>query len=449
MQKLSLKSVATALGCHTNSDGYITDVVTDSRLAHENCIFVAIIGEQFDGNLYAQSALSKGAKLAVVSRPIEGVSLDKLLIVDDTKTALVKIGGLYRDNFNLPIVGVTGSVGKTTTKEFIHTVLSSAFNTHKNIGNKNNEIGVPETLFALEADHQAAVIEMGMCLLGEIALLTSAVKPLAGVITVIGVSHMEALGSQENILKAKLELAEGLAEGSPLFLCGDDKFLNTYSNNNLKIYRYGLNNPENDIFADNIVTENDHTTFDIHSQWGDFSAYIPAVGNHNVQNALAAFGVGCVFGMNPATACEALKNYSPSGMRQKFVAHNGFTVVEDCYNCSPDSLKAATDTISKYPCLGRRILVVGDMLELGKSEIQLHKDCGEYITNSNIQCLYGVGELTAHLVDSCNIKDKKWFENKEELSAFLKDNLVENDVVWFKASRGMQLEEVINAIYRG
>lgn len=450
MQKLKLSKIARLLGADIKFEADICEVVTDSRKAKVGTLFVAICGEKLDGNKFAASALQNGAAAVVVSELCEGTDPEKAIVVANTKLALIKIGGMHRQLFNIPFVGVTGSVGKTTTKEFIHAVLSTRYKTHKNEGNQNNEIGVPNTLFGLNPDHEAAVIEMGMCGFGEIRDLTTEIKPAVGVITSIGVSHIEQLGSRENILKAKLELLEGMADGAPLFLCGDNEYLSKVKDPRLNVHLYGITNPVCDIRAVDITQVGGSTKFAINSPWGEYNAVIPVVGNHNVLDALAAFGVGCVMGIDPEEAALALSNYLPVGMRQNVVLHKGMVVVEDCYNCSPDSLRAATLALASYPCSGRRILVLSDMLELGERSAEMHAKCGAFIARQDIDLLLTCGELSENTVrgaDKSGMERCCHYESKDKLAQELIKAVRPNDVIWFKASRGMRLEEVIQKLY--
>lgn len=450
MLTLKLSDIAKTLGGALGFEQEITEIVTDSRKALPNTLFVAIRGDNMDGNLFAAAALDNGAAAVVVEQVMDKVDKSRAIVVPNTKEALIELGGLHRSNFDIPFVAVTGSVGKTTTKDFIYTVLSAKYNTHRNEGNQNNEIGVPNTLFALTAQHEAAVIEMGMCGFGEIRSLVRQVKPKIGVITSIGVSHIEQLGSRENILKAKLEICEGLPDGAPLFLCGDNDLLCTVRDERLKIYRYGIMNKKCDIRAFDIANEGDRTRFTITSPWGEYEAVIPTVGNHNVMDALAAFSVGCVMGIEPLAAARALTKYTPSGMRQKVVHFNGYTVVEDCYNCSPDSLRAAALTLSSYTTNGRSILVVSDMLELGEKSAEMHLECGRFIAKQQIDMLFACGELSKNIVKGAESEGMErcfCYDNKQMLADALIPSLRKNDVVWFKASRGMRLEEVIEKLY--
>lgn len=449
MLRIKLSEIAKLFDSNLKYETEIEQVVTDSRKACPGSLFVAIKGDNLDGNQFASSALQNGAEAVVVERICDGVDPNKAMIVSDGKLAMIKLGGLYRRNFDIPFVGITGSVGKTTTKEFTATVLAEKYNVHKTQGNQNNEIGVPNTLFALTKEHDIAVIEMGMSGPGEIRDLTVEVKPSAAIITSIGVSHIEHLGSRENILKAKLEITEGMPDGAPLVICGDNDLLSTVTDDRLKVYRFGITNPECEIKAVSIEQQGSSTKFVITSPWGEHTAVIPLVGNHNVLDALSAFAIGCLMGVEPSKAAAALSNYIAVGMRQNVVLHNGMTIVEDCYNCSPDSLKAAALALSSYPCKGRRIMVLSDMLELGPDGPDMHKQCGAFIARREIDLLLTCGELSRNTVegaDKAGMERCCHYDSKQQMAKALTEAVRPGDVVWFKASRGMALEEVIKTV---
>jgi UDP-N-acetylmuramoyl-tripeptide--D-alanyl-D-alanine ligase len=450
VQEIMLSEIAKELGATLSYDAAIREVVTDSRECGEGKLFVALVGDRADGNDYVASALEKGAAAAVATRIAPGVDPARVILVSDGRRAMIRIGALVRSRFSIPFVGVTGSVGKTTTKEFIHAVLSAKYHTHKNQGNQNDEVGLPNTLFALEPAHEAAVVEMGMCGLGQIHDLTMAVRPTVGVITSIGTSHLEFLGTRENILRAKLEIRDGMPDGAPLFLCGDNDLLASVCDDRLRVIFYGITNPECAIRATDIEEKDGETHFSILSPWGEYAAKIPTIGRHNVLDALAAFGVGCVMGVTPERAAQALFNYLPTGMRQKITSRGGVTVVEDCYNCSPDSLKAAILTLASYPTKGKHILVLSDMLELGEQSAALHRACGQFAAKQGIDLLLSFGPMSRHTVDGAaeaGLERAVWYETKQELADALRRAVRTGDVVWFKASRGQRLEEVIQTVY--
>ncbi|MCR4563056.1 MAG: UDP-N-acetylmuramoyl-tripeptide--D-alanyl-D-alanine ligase [Clostridiales bacterium] len=444
--KLKLREIADCLGTEIESDALITSVSTDTRKIEKGCLFICLKGERFDAHDFAAQAAEGGAAAIVSEKDIE--CSVPVLRVESTHKALLDIARMYRLKFDIPVVGLTGSVGKTTTKEMIFSVLSEKYNTLKTQGNLNNEIGLPTTLFSLDEKTEAAVIEMGMNHFGEISRLTNTCLPTMAVITNIGVSHIEFLGSRDGILKAKCEIFEGLKTGSYAALNGDDDKLITVKKDGYKILFYGINNPENDVLATDIVQNGESTSFTVHFDGKTQKVTIPTVGLHNVYDALAAFTVGVCHGIAPEKIAQGLSKYTPAGMRQRIKNVNGITVVEDCYNASPDSQKAAVDTLLALNGK-RKIAVLGDMLELGERSAELHADVGKYLSEKGIDMLLTYGELSKNTASAVtNGKTECFsFETKDELTEKLLAVLKEGDVVLFKASRGMKLEEVINNLY--
>lgn len=448
MEKLTIQEIAQAVGASTGCCGEITEISTDSRTIPQGCLFVALAGERFNGHDYVKDAIQRGASFAIVHERRDYGS-DNVLYVENTQDALMAIGRLYRSKFAIHCVGITGSVGKTTTKDFIADVVAAQFHTLKTQGNLNNEIGLPKTLFALDPSYEAAVIEMGMQGLGEILELAKVAQPQIGVITNIGVSHIERLGSRENILKAKLELADALPDGAPLILCGDNDLLKTVRIPRLNVQFYGIDNPACAFRAEKIHENLTETSFQLCYNSKKVDVTIPCIGRHNVLNALAACAVGTVLEIPLETCAQALKNYVPSGMRQKIVLFGGYTVVEDCYNASPDSMKAALNTLAGYPCSGRRIAVLGDMFELGEIAPQAHTDVGAFCAQKGIDQLYAYGELARFYSEGAKSAggNAQTFSDSDSLVKALRETLGAGDVVWFKASRGMRLEQVLQGIY--
>lgn len=450
MEKLSVKEIAAVLGTQSDSDAVIDSVVIDSREAGKGSLFVAIAGERFDGHDFVSKVLENGVQAAVCSKIPNGVSTEKLIIVEDTRTALLQIAAYYRSKFEIPVVGLTGSVGKTTTKEMIATVLSAKFNTVFTQGNLNNEIGLPRMCFRIDSSTQAAVLEMGMNHFGEISRLTQTARPTIGLINNIGVSHIENLGSREGILKAKMEILEGMKKNAPLVLNADDEMLfNASKSIENPVVFFGIDNPQADFKAEDIVQDNDSMRFTIKYNGGECEIKLPAIGRHNVLNAAAAFAVGMQLGISPKLAADALAEYTPSGMRQKIVTKSGKTVVEDCYNASPDSIKASLSAFSSMKISGKRIAVLGDMLELGDYSETAHRSCGGYVADNKIDILFAYGTEAAYYVDEAKKKgiETMLFRDKKELTDKLFEIVNEGDAVLFKASRGMKLEEVINELY--
>lgn len=449
MEPMELRGIARALGCPWEGGEIITTVTTDSRDVPPGSLFVALTGDRFDGHDYVGAALEKGAAAAVICRDCAGDAA-RLLRVEDTRDALIAIGGLYRSMFSLRCVGITGSVGKTTTKEMIAAVVASAYKTLKTEGNLNNEIGMPQTLFRLTPGIEAAVIEMGMQGLGEIAKLAAAAKPDIGVITNVGVSHMELLGSRENILRAKLELAQALPDGAPLILCGDNDLLSTVRMPRLDVRFYGIDAPGCGTWAEGIRDNGHEITFTLRTAGQAAPVRLPCTGRHNLENALAACCVGQALGIPPEICAGALERYAPAGMRQRIVPWNGMTVVEDCYNASPDSMRAALETLGAYPGATRRIAVLSDMLELGKISKQAHYDVGAFAAQNRVDLLLAYGEESCMYVEGALQKglEAHHFPNGEALLETLKERLCPGCVIWVKGSHGMHMETLLETLYQ-
>lgn len=446
---LTLGQIAKATGGKLKGfDSVVTSVSTDSREIPVGCLFIALEGDNFDGHEFCNKAAENGAAAVMCHKKVD--CKIPVITVKNTGTALLELSGYYRSTFEkLLVVGLTGSVGKTTTKEMTHAVLSQKYNTFKTEGNLNNEIGMPKTLLRLERETEAAVIEMGMSDFGEISRMTKQCKPDIGVITNIGVSHIEFLGSRDGILKAKLEILDGMKKGSPLILNGDNDKLITVKNPDYKIIFFGIENKNADVSARDITEENGKTSFTACFDGNEQRVEIPTVGIHNVYDALAAFTVGLEALVPPQKIADGLQNYVPSGMRQRIKNVNEITVIEDCYNASPDSQRAAINVLSKHEG-GKRVAVLGDMLELGSYSREAHLDVGKYTENKNIDILFTFGQEAEYIAEGAKgfVKEIKMFHNKKELTNNLKDVLKSGDAVLFKASRGLRLEDVINSLYK-
>lgn len=446
MEKLTLCEIARACNGECTADAEINAVCIDTRKITKGCLFICIKGERFDAHQFAQEALQKGAAAVMIDEDINPNGA--FVKVENTAKALLQLGGYYRSKFDIPVVALTGSVGKTTTKEFTHLVVNAKYNAIKTQGNLNNEIGLPQMLFQIDNSVEAAVIEMGMNHFGEISRLVTATKPTIGLITNIGVSHIENLGSREGILKAKLEITEGLKEGAPLILNGDDDMLSTVKSSKHKIYFYGIHN--GDFKADNIVEKDNNTSFTVNYFGNSQSIVIPTIGIHNVYNALAAFAVGYFLGVNQKDAADALASYIPAGMRQRVVRIGKITSIEDCYNASPDSMRAALKTLNDIKGK-KKIAVLGDMLELGDYAKTAHQAVGKIVAENNVDYLLAYGSNAKYYVSSAveaGCKNAFLFDDKEQLAEKLLEIAEPEDVVIFKGSRGMKLEDIMNTVYK-
>lgn len=448
MKKLMLSEIAKAVGGTVCGEAEINGVCIDSRAAEKGLLYVAIKGENFDGHIFTKSAFENGASAAMIHHDVDCDG--KFVRVEDTHQALMKLAHRLRCEFDIPVVGLTGSVGKTTTKEMTECVLSEKYKTIKTEGNLNNNIGLPRTLLRLDEDTQAAVIEMGMSNRGEISELSGITEPTLAIISNIGVSHMENLGSRENILKAKLEILDGLRKDGYVLLNGDDPYLAGAKIENHPVLYYGINEPSCDFRAVNIEQNDYETQFDVIYDGGKIQKItIPTIGIHNVYNALAAFGAGMKLGVTPEQAAQGLLKYTPSGMRQRVKEVKGIKFIEDCYNASPDSQRAALKMLSSFKA-DRRFAVLGDMLELGTISESAHEDTGVLAAKSKLDGLMTYGEksqLSAKKAIERGVPMVKSFMDKKELADALYGELKEGDVVLFKASRGMALEDVINDLY--
>lgn len=468
MRALKLSEIAAPLNGTYNKDAEFCGVCIDTRKITKNCLFVCIKGERFDAHQFAEEALEKGAAAVMVH---ENVDLSGAYIkVDDTSKALLALGGYYRSLFNIPVVALTGSVGKTTTKEFTSLVVSSKYKTIKTQGNLNNEIGLPQTLFQIDDDTEAAVVEMGMNHFGEIHRLVNATRPTLALITNIGVSHIENLGSREGILKAKLEILDGLSEGAPLIINGDNDMLSTVLHNDeicskYNVISFGIKNKFN-YNAENIKEENVSTFFDVvytvSKQIDETDGVkaefypcrqkitVPTVGIHNVYNALAAFAVGITLNIEPEKIATALSSYVPTGMRQRLNTVGGRICIEDCYNASPDSMRASLGTLGNMNA-NKKIAVLGDMLELGDYSKEAHLSVGKMAGENNIDCVLAFGNDAKYYVSAAKengVKDAVLFDDKTKLSDYLASFAQDGDAVLFKGSRGMKLEDVMNTVYK-
>lgn len=441
MKALSLKTIAEAVGGRLiGEDRQITSVSTDTRKLSTGCLFVALKGDRFDGHDYMNVAAENGAT-ALMTQKDAPVSIPQIL-VEDTRKAYMALAAYYRSLFAIPVVGVTGSVGKTSTREMIAAAVGIRFHVHKNKGNYNNMVGIPATILSLDDGYTAGVYEMGMNHAGEIRQLARIVRPDVAVLTNIGVSHMESLGSRENILAAKLEVLDGMKEGAPLILNVDNDLLSTVRYPNL--VTYGINVPA-DYTAKDIETTEGGVAFSCVCKGGSTPVTLPVVGIHNVYNALAAIAVAGLYDITPEEAARGLLDYHNIGLRQHIEQVGGLTLIEDCYNASPDSMKAGIDTL-RTVAKQRRIAVLGDMLELGSYADEAHRVVGEY-AGSRVDLVLTCGEKAAFIAERAAESTKALhFASKEELAACLPELLSQGDTVLFKASRGMMFEDLIEVV---
>ena len=399
----------------------VSFVTTDSREVKPGCVFVAFPGERFDGHDFAAAALEKGAACVVLNHPVEGVPPEKAVLCPDSYRAMMQMGANYRAQFAPKIVGVTGSVGKTTTKQFCYAALSGFGETVKTEGNQNNELG-----------------------------LARCAKPAVGNIPCIATSPIGNLGSQENICKAKLEICAGLPEGAPLVLNYDDPYLRKAElPGHVKPVWFSLQDESAEVCAVSIRQESDGMSFLLEDQEnGAFMVHIPALGRHNVANALAAYCAATRLGLPARLAAKNLAQFDQTRLRQKIVHSKGVTVIEDCYNANPDSMKAALEMFRQFPCK-RRFALLGDMLELGDTSRAAHEALGRLAADSGLYCLVTYGEQARRTAVVAAAKGLKTLHaaNYREAADYLLKRIQPGDALLVKASRSMALENALQIFY--
>ncbi len=443
---LSFEELGSVIKAATSQKGFITGVSTDTRTLKSGELFIALSGENFNGNDFVRQALSKGAAAAVCTA--FELKDDRVIIVEDTLQALLSIASFYRDKFNIQLLAITGSAGKTTTRGMVAKVIESKYKTLITKNNLNNEIGVSKTLLELDSTYEAAVIEMGMNHFGEIERISRCAKPTLGIITNVGVAHIENFGSREGILRAKLEITQGMKKNSPLVLNGDNDLLKDYKNNDYEIIKFGIESKDCDVFADEIKQVTDGSYFTVHYGGKAVKGFVPALGRHNVSNAVCAVAAGLLARVQPENAVNALEGFKTEGRRQKIIKKHGFIFIEDCYNANPDSVEAALSILSQIECK-RKIAVLGDMLELGAHADSAHIKSGELAALS-ADILFTLGEKskqTALAAKKAGCRISEGFTSKNELTKRLCQTIKEGDAVLFKASRSMKLEDVIDCVY--
>ena len=420
-------------------------ISTDSREIKPGFVFAAIPGERVDGHDFAAQAARDGALCLIAEKALKNPGAPYIL-VPSTLSALRAIAADYRESFDIPVIGITGSVGKTSAKEMIARTLETRFDVLYTLGNFNNELGVPLTLFRLLPQHDIAVVEMGISDFGEMSRLTRMVKPTAAVFTSIGDAHLMTLGSREGILRAKSEILEGMPAGGTVFVNGDNELLMDMNTAPQKKLSFGLD--ENcDLRASDIANCGAKGfSCRINGLGKEFNITIPAYGKHLVYAALSAASLGIHFGLSDAEIAAGILNYAPVGHRARIINARSITIVDDCYNANPTSVLMALSSLEDFRPR-RRVAILGDMLELGENEEALHHDLGIAAAASGavvITC----GTLSRNTANGVLISggDATHFEDKESLLSALGGIINPDDAVLVKASRGMHLEDIVSKL---
>lgn len=458
MKSFSIEDIAGAVGARViepvgGSTGvFCRRVSTDTRNISPGDLFMALAGERFDAHEFIGLAVEKGAAAVVVSRPPAGDLPVPALVVDDTLAALQQLAAHNRRQFNLPVVAVTGSNGKTTTKDLIAAVLDRRYKTLKTTGNLNNHIGLPLTLLKLDETYGAAVLEMGMRGLGEIDLLAGLAQPTVAVITNIGETHLERLGSIENIAAAKAEVLNHLNAQGIAVLNGDDPWVRQVAGRfEGRALFYGLG-AENDIrAADYITVDGQNSVFTVHFQDRQAEVRLPVPGRHNVLNALAAVGVGLVTGLSLAQTAAGLAEAELTAMRLEVLAAGSYKIINDAYNANPASTKAALEVLSGQGAGSRKVAVLGSMFELGARAEPGHREVGAVAVDTGVELLVTVGDLAEYIAREALAKGMapgQVFSCADSGGALevLRAGLRDGDVILVKGSRGMKMEEIVRGL---
>ena len=455
VKKMTAAEVAKAVDGILEADGTIvvSAVSTDTRVLTPGSLFVAICGPRYDGHDYVQAARDKGAVLVLAK---QGVALPDgvpCVRVADTVAALGALATWHRSRFTMPIIAVTGSVGKTSTREMIAAALSAKYHVLRSKSNFNNEIGLPLSVLEMDETHTAAVFELGMRGLGEIGYLSRIVRPDVAVITNIGLSHIEKLGSRQNILRAKLEIIEGMGPEGVVILNGEDELLKGLRGLlRFKTLYYGMDEATDIQGYEAASLGENGMAFKTSIAGQDGSFTIRAPGMHSVSNALAALAVCTVLGLRQSEAEEGLTRYAGQKLRMHIEERNGIRIINDSYNAAPASMKAALAVLSELGSGKRTVAILGDMLELGDWSRDAHLDVGRQAGTSKLGLLFGIGvQAKGYLAGALEMGMKResmaHFETVEDAIGTLSDCLEKGDTVLFKASRGLHLERVIEQLF--
>lgn len=423
-------------------------VSTDTRKIEEKSIFIALKGENFNGNEFITEAAEKGASLSIIDE-VKFEAVDKykelsIILVEDTGKALLDLAEFYRSTLkNLKVVSITGSTGKTSTKDITSAVLQSKFKVFKTAGNFNNEIGLPLMIFNLDNTYDVAVLEMGMSHFNEIHKMAKAARPDIALMTNIGISHIENLKTRENILKAKLEITDFFDKNSTLIVNEDNDLLSTIHSSKYKVIKAAVDS-EGDFKAFNLEINENGSKFSVREKDGvnfdNIEILVP--GKHNVQNAMLAIACGRKMGLTYDEINSGIKNIKMTSMRLDIVKGEKFSIVDDCYNASPDSMRAAIDVINAVEGK-RRIAILGTMRELGEKSYEAHFDIGKYAKTQGIDELITMGDYNKAYSEGYGKENYKAFSNMEDLIKYLDAILKNGDVILVKASRSMKFENIV------
>lgn len=457
MKNMTAQNIAKACsGVFANeaeiSDKPISSVVIDSRKCSENCLFIAMRGENVDSHKFIPDCVKAGASLIVAEYKVDCDV--PLILVDNALKALEDIAYLYRQQLDLKVVGITGSVGKTSTKEAIAAVLSEKYNVLKTEANLNNNIGLPLMVLSIRQEHTAAVLELGISHFGEMVRMSRVARPDIAVITNIGESHIENLGSRKGILEEKGHIFDFLPEDGVAVVNGDDDMLREFSLEGHKVCRFGEKSDTLDARATNIeLKQLEGSSFDIELPGGEIrDAFTAVPGIHSVHNAVCAALIGRLMGMDDKEILLGISHINTLSGRTNVVKTDRYTIIDDCYNASPSSMKAALKLLASSD--GRKVAILGDMFELGADEVKLHSETGAYAAGEAIDLIITVGELSHNMFKAIEASERfkngslkaSYFNSVDELLGELPDMLENGDNVLVKASHGMNFSRIVKVL---
>lgn len=426
----------------------------DTRTIQPNDVYLGIQGETFDGNKFYLKALEQGASCCILDsfdpKEFDHHYLDRtIILVKDTVEALQRLATYKRNQVSIPVIAVTGSAGKTSTKDMIADILNQKYCVLKTPGNLNGQIGLPLNILELQ-DEEVMVLEMGMNDFGQISKLTAIAKPTIGVITNIGTAHIGILGSRENILKSKLEILEGMAPGSSLVINHDNDLLSKLSFQDYKVYGCGINQPS-DYVASHLNVLNQLSEFDVSYDNQCYSVSLPAMGNAFIMDSLLAIAVGDLLDLTPSQIRAGLQNFKLNGNRMEFIkVQNGITIINDTYNSNYEALVSAIDTLKQYSG-NRKVAVLGDVLELDDFASDIHFQIGEIPSLQSVDAIFLNGEHAKYILDGALnqgiSKDQIfYFDNKADMVQMLLQFLQDGDTILIKASHGMRFDEIVDQL---
>ncbi|APM38571.1 UDP-N-acetylmuramoyl-tripeptide--D-alanyl-D-alanine ligase [Clostridium kluyveri] len=457
MEHMSFDDIVSAVSGKVILKGKYADyknISTDSRKLQPGDIFIALKGEKFNGNEYVESASKRGASLCIIDevkfQSEEIGEFTTIIKVENGNTALLELAEFYRSRLDVKIIGVTGSVGKTTTKDIIAAVLGAKFKVFKTEGNFNNQIGLPHMLFKLDNSYEVAVLEMGMNQRGEIHNMVKAARPDIAVITNVLRAHIGNLGSRKNILNAKLEITDFFSKENILIINSDNDLLSTLEEKNFTLNRVGLGE-NSDVSAYDIVLEEDCIEFKVYENnvKTEEKFLINMPGKYNIVNSLLAISCGRLLNMSYDEIREGIENIKLTSMRMEIIREKKFTIINDCYNANPESMKAAIDVLKGFKS-SRKIAVLGTMGELGEEAYKMHQEVGMYAGEKDIDLLIGIGEYKKDFERGFKSANKKGnfmgFDKYEDLTDFILKYIERGDTILVKASRFMKFEIIIETL---